>query len=231
MMMKTAQLLLFLSALLLFFSLKTALAADEQLRGSASRNLQFQPFDPTKVKVLIQYKTEQGKEDAKSKASTVGYESERFQIVAMEVDSKEILALENDPNIASVSLNQEKHVIRPIEVRNGSGISAQSTTPLLTKPGKSRPAKTINTKKRRRRRLNEEVPWGIEAVQALGVAQGPDAQYIKVCVVDTGFSVTHPDLPGRDTVNGTDNELYKDSDEFEGHEWDVDEDGHGTHVA
>jgi subtilisin family serine protease len=207
---------------------------NDGLRGTSTkhdRNLQFQQnFDPSRVKVLVQYKTPQGKLGAKDKASNVGYESERFSVVAMEVDSRDILALENDPNIESVSLNQENHLILPIELRGRSNDVSPQSNPTISKPTKSKPAKTVRTNKKRRN-LAEEIPWGINAIQANGVQPGSDAGDIVVCVVDTGYDTTHTDLPGRDSVNGTDNELYNDSDDFHGYEWHVDEDWHGTHVS
>lgn len=207
---------------------------NDGLRGTSTkhdRNLQFQQnFDPSRVKVLVQYKTPQGRQVAKDKASNVGYESERFSVVAMEVDSRDILALENDPNIESVSLNQENHLILPIELRGRCNDVSSQSNPTISKPTKSKPAKTIRTNKKRRN-LAEEIPWGINAIQANGVQPGSDAGDIVVCVVDTGYDTTHTDLPGRDSVNGTDNELYKDSDDFDGYEWHVDEDWHGTHVS
>jgi subtilisin family serine protease len=68
----------------------------------------------------------------------------------------------------------------------------------------------------------ENVPWGIEKVKAGDVPALPDGfEPIKVCVVDTGYGLGHPDLPqanvtGTDTVSG---------------KWDEDGHGHGTHCA
>jgi serine protease len=68
----------------------------------------------------------------------------------------------------------------------------------------------------------ESVPWGIEKVRAGDVPSLPDGfDPIKVCVVDTGYGLGHPDLPqanvtGTDTVSG---------------KWDEDGHGHGTHCA
>lgn len=52
-------------------------------KNNQRRHLNDEPFDPTKVKVLVKYKNEQGKQEAKKKAAIEGYESERFSIVSM----------------------------------------------------------------------------------------------------------------------------------------------------
>jgi serine protease len=73
------------------------------------------------------------------------------------------------------------------------------------------------------RRLNEETPYGIPMVQAdQPFPQLPPSDYLKVCVVDTGYDNTHEDLP-----------LLADNAGFDqyGDEWDVDGNGHGTHCA
>jgi len=48
---------------------------------------------------------------------------------------------------------------------------------------------------------------------------------MKICVVDTGYDLGHPDLPGRPDVIGFDNADIK------GEKWSDDGHGHGTHVA
>lgn len=184
------------------------------------RHLQA-PFDPRRVKVLVQFKNEQGKEKATRKAASVGYESERFKFVAMEIDEREMAALENDPNIASVSLDQEKHIIFPIEL--GKQVSVQGG-----KPGKKqKPPQKSKTSRGSRRQLLQQVPWGIPAVEANQVTPGSDASDITICVVDTGYDINHEDLPQGDDVNGTDNTKYG----IEGGIWYFDGYGHGTHCA
>jgi Subtilase family len=66
---------------------------------------------------------------------------------------------------------------------------------------------------------DEIVPYGIDFVGARMVSNA-NVGDIKICIVDSGYDVNHPDLPA---VTGTtlDN-LYP---------WDEDGSGHGTHVA
>lgn len=70
----------------------------------------------------------------------------------------------------------------------------------------------------------EVTPYGINAIHALNV---PDiyAKNIKVCIVDSGYDVNHPDLPSAatgGTITGSNNGNAP---------WNVDGFGHGTHVA
>ncbi len=71
----------------------------------------------------------------------------------------------------------------------------------------------------------EQIPYGINKVQALTV---PDTNVAnrKVCIIDTGYDITHPDLTSDpNVVNG-----YSGSLSTAG-AWDYDGHGHGTHVA
>lgn len=114
--MKIVSLLLVLVSLVVVECARAA--QDGGLCGGADdkkdqdQNLQF---DPTKDKVIVKYKNQEGKEEAKKKAANAdkSFESERFKFVAMEIDERDMLALENDANIESVSLDQERGIIFP----------------------------------------------------------------------------------------------------------------------
>ena len=74
--------------------------------------------------------------------------------------------------------------------------------------------------------MNEEIPYGIQKVQALQI---PDTGVSdrKVCIIDTGFDITHPDLASDpDIVTGYDGEFSSGPGD-----WFYDGHGHGTHVA
>jgi len=76
-----------------------------------------------------------------------------------------------------------------------------------------------------RRRLAEEIPWGIPTVlQDIDWWNNLDADRasIKVCVVDTGYDLGHEDLPQEPDVDGTDGA---------GELWSYDGNSHGTHCA
>lgn len=73
------------------------------------------------------------------------------------------------------------------------------------------------------RNLAEKMSWGIKMIQADQLDMGPSP--VKVCIIDTGYALGHPDLPtdvtGDDAINK--NGLVM--------KWDNDINGHGTHIA
>ena len=69
--------------------------------------------------------------------------------------------------------------------------------------------------------LQDVVPYGINAVKAFEVSDSLVSNR-KVCIIDSGYDINHPDLPNGSTVTGSTGEAGP---------WDEDGDGHGTHVA
>jgi serine protease len=69
--------------------------------------------------------------------------------------------------------------------------------------------------------LQDFVPYGINAVKAFEVSDSLVSNR-KVCIIDSGYDINHPDLPKGSTVTGSANGAGP---------WDQDGDGHGTHVA
>ena len=77
----------------------------------------------------------------------------------------------------------------------------------------------------RGRSLAESTPYGITMVKAADLPNLPaDKSWKKVCVVDTGYENSHPDLPTLSTGDGM--SPYGSSEL-----WNVDGQGHGTHCA
>jgi len=72
----------------------------------------------------------------------------------------------------------------------------------------------------------EETPYGIDMVEIKDVPVPDGTDLIKVCVVDTGYGLNHPDLPTRNdmSIEGTKQGSMSGS-------WDVDGHGHGSHCA
>jgi subtilisin family serine protease len=73
------------------------------------------------------------------------------------------------------------------------------------------------------RMLAETVPYGIKMIQAdqLEVGKAP----VKVCIIDTGYDIGHPDLPKNTTGDNAVNKFG------EVWDWKIDFNGHGTHLA
>jgi serine protease len=76
----------------------------------------------------------------------------------------------------------------------------------------------------RRRLMAETRPYGINMVQAPQLVQN-DLAARKVCVIDTGYNLNHPDLP--DTSDGVSGQANNN----QVGNWYNDGNGHGTHVA
>ncbi|MEN3160236.1 S8 family serine peptidase [Alkalimonas sp. NCh-2] len=69
--------------------------------------------------------------------------------------------------------------------------------------------------------MSQTTPYGITMVQANQVSDA-NATTMKVCVIDSGYQLSHPDLPSAGVTGST----------FSGHgAWSTDGSGHGTHVA
>eukprot|EP00584_Thalassiosira_punctigera_P007945 CAMPEP_0172538382 /NCGR_PEP_ID=MMETSP1067-20121228/9762_1 /TAXON_ID=265564 ORGANISM="Thalassiosira punctigera, Strain Tpunct2005C2" /NCGR_SAMPLE_ID=MMETSP1067 /ASSEMBLY_ACC=CAM_ASM_000444 /LENGTH=1434 /DNA_ID=CAMNT_0013323865 /DNA_START=104 /DNA_END=4408 /DNA_ORIENTATION=- len=75
-----------------------------------------------------------------------------------------------------------------------------------------------------RRRLAEDTPYGINHVNVTHLWSIEPQQHVKICVIDTGYDLGHPDLPS-DGVTGWD------AHSPETQSWDVDGHSHGTHCA
>lgn len=72
-----------------------------------------------------------------------------------------------------------------------------------------------------RKLQEEEIPYGINMVNALDVSD-ENVSNMRVCIIDTGYDIAHPDLPSSSNVSGNNNR---------GNQWSEDGNGHGTHVA
>ena len=74
------------------------------------------------------------------------------------------------------------------------------------------------------RRLAEETPYGIHMVNVTHLWSKNPKQHVKICVVDTGYDLGHPDLPNARTTGWDTGSSSKGT-------WDVDGPSHGTHCA
>lgn len=71
----------------------------------------------------------------------------------------------------------------------------------------------------RRYRLAQTMPYGVAQIQTEPLS--PFGTPRKVCIIDSGYDLEHPDLPKGDRVTG----------ETQNGRWDQPGDSHGTHVA
>lgn len=112
--------------------------------------------------------------------------------VAVELPSAAVAALSRNPNVEFVEEDAKRYPL---------ALTTPSSAPYAS---------------------GQIEPWGIRAVQAQLLPQG-DALTgnRKVCIIDSGYSIGHEDLPGTSRVSGYNGNLA----------WNQDGDGHGTHVA
>jgi subtilisin len=82
--------------------------------------------------------------------------------------------------------------------------------------------KTLKTAPQPAKPAGQKTPWGVSRVHAPEAWAKTAGQGVKVCVVDTGIDMTHPDLKGN--IAGGWNALDNSSN-FK------DDNGHGTHVS
>jgi serine protease len=73
-------------------------------------------------------------------------------------------------------------------------------------------------------------PWGIEMLNVSSLWNKPPKQHVKICIIDTGYDIKHPDLPNY--VSGWVKESTCGSN-ITTVDWSTDEsdNSHGTHVS
>jgi len=74
------------------------------------------------------------------------------------------------------------------------------------------------------RRLQEDTPWGIKLVNVTHLWSKTPKQHVKICVIDTGYELGHPDLPSKNVTGWDSGSASKGR-------WNVDGHSHGTHCA
>jgi serine protease len=135
-----------------------------------------------------------------------GRSFERFQSFAgfvAELTPSEVEALKSSPSVRFIEPDYERHLWRTPPMARGRAVSGGNVSSDVKAPG-------------------QQIPYGIDVVQARRVWEFGRGARIKVAVVDTGIDYTHPDLAGLyrggiDIVNNDDDPM--------------DDHLHGTHVA
>ncbi len=127
----------------------------------------------------------------------------RFDVVALDLTDEEARALSRSPRIRYIEPVVERHALELSRKRSASPAAAAEGT--ISASGGS-----------------QQIPYGIDLVQAPPLWPITRGQAVKLAIIDTGIDREHPDLQncykgGYDFVNGDDDPQ--------------DDNGHGTHVA
>ena len=106
--------------------------------------------------MLVEYTSEDGKNVAKHEALELSYESTRFKVLGMKIAAKSLKLLQDNEGIERVDLDCEVDAILSFVDEDGEEDEQETDTNM-----------------RYRRKLIEQVPWGIRAIQADQVEPGP----------------------------------------------------------
>jgi len=129
--------------------------------------------------------------------STVLMTMGAFNMEVVKIGSeKELDELMANENVVFAEPDQKRYLLNPLPKQTGKYL-------------------------RRKEQDSEVIPYGINLVKALDVSDELVGN-MKVCIIDTGYDITHEDLPDGSNVGGNNNA---------GNRWDEDGNGHGTHVA
>ena len=161
------------------------------------------------------------KDEMVSETLEVANSSDKF---SSKVKSKTKLKTKKPFNIASAKSEVRKAggSIKK-ELKKHKMVAATMSKSALNKLRKNPNVESIEVDVRRKP-MAQTTPYGYTMVQANQFAQS-DTTARKVCVIDSGYNLGHPDLPGvNDGVTGQANNSAVGN-------WYNDGDGHGTHVA
>jgi len=158
---------------------------------------------------IVKYKDGAGHAAATKAASQIHVEINSQNLVAATIPEQAVRGLVNNPHIEYVEEDPPRYLARMTSSHSLRGYDYE--TMVANEDG-------IQDK---HRKLLEIIPYGVGMVNANKVT---DLGKKKVCIIDSGYSGTHPDLPhtstGTPAVDGEDDQ-----------DWDTDLCGHGTHVA
>ena len=141
-------------------------------------------------------------------SSEVYYDFKKLESFVVSIPTSELEYLRNDPNILSIEEDHPRFIITTTKEDSSDSISNRSLRGLQA----------------------QTVPYGIDMVEARDIwdanrdgivdSDAPTGANRKICIIDSGFDATHPDLQ-RIPVSGYNGNLP----------WNQDDMGHGTHVA
>mmetsp|Transcript_20158 Transcript_20158/g.24706 ORF Transcript_20158/g.24706 Transcript_20158/m.24706 type:complete len:611 (-) Transcript_20158:298-2130(-) len=154
------------------------------------------------VRVIAKFKNSEGRTAAIDASLSITQDlSEKYGIIGLSLrDEDTANKLLQNRNIVSVDLDFEMHALGNTHTRLAEDYTSFQFGEF------------------------EISPWGLSAIQSDLLEQNENGEQIKVCIVDTGYALGHPDLPDLDSgyLEGISTELGN---------WNDDIVGHGTHVA
>ena len=236
----------------LALSLALVLAASASASELASLSESFRPEPQETTRLMVEYTTEDAHHmikqyiHEKRSEGLVGFSESNYINMPFPYGIS-ILSVPNDPDTidSEISILNAMHGIKLVEedsemlilsskdqqkLRGGKGKGTVDHIRQINGALKTTADQLVldaHPDQFQGRRLSEEVPYGITMVNAPFLFDkeptgdtAPDP--VKICVVDTGYDVTHEDLPELGYDHGFDG--YGQMFYFDGH-------GHGTHCA
>jgi len=170
------------------------------------RNVQSEPASAAFVlqKYVVECKNDSSREEVDRLCTLPMYKAER----------KEVKILKDDYGICLCHLTEDQ----ADQLRNSRKVAyVELDEPMSIPDGEfSFLPEDVSTMSN-----EEETPYGIEMIKSSFLRDKTFQANLTICVVDTGYGVDHPDLPTPIGGFNYDEENL----------WNVDGDGHGTHIA
>ena len=170
------------------------------------------------VTLLVRTTTKEGDEKAckKGRDGRAEQHMDKLHLLAINVPAQDVKAtieeLNKQSGIESVEVDLEVHALPAFREKDDVATLSKGL-----RSGSSS------------RKLAEVTPYGIEMVKSESViakGKGMITTPRKICVVDTGYALGHPDLPNNPSNGVTGFSPYG-----QGELWNVDGNSHGTHCA
>ena len=183
---------------------KLALGGALGLAVAAVTSIPAQAAPPTQ-RYLVEFaagRAANGKAAVQAAGGVIALDLARFNAVAAEIPDARVNQLRSNPNVRFVEPDLIRYPISAVR-SIASGADRGLDDHGMTSP--------------------QVVPYGVPLVQADQLT-GDTGAGVKVCVIDSGYDISHEDKPKNPPVSGTD-------DTDGAGPWTEDGSGHGTHVS
>ncbi len=159
-------------------------------------------------------------EMALADAKVVNFPSGTMSAMAIELPTASIAELSRNPNVAFVEKDLKRYLF------GHGGLRTSSSSPSSTEDGKrdlqAASGGLTSPSTGNPYAIGQLVPYGIKMVQA-DLLASTNASNRKVCIIDSGYNLGHPDLPSDNSIVTGESIGIAD--------WNFDSFSHGTHVA